>query len=199
MLVRAATSDKAEHSRFPRIRKPRLVDSRFSPPGCRRVERARSRPPRAARSAWRRSSAATARHECFPAQADAARTSAKATFRVLAQGRLRRRCGARFRGGLPAAAELADADPATALRAEGPCCARVRRCRDCPRAVARRRRGDCCSRACKIRALGLHRARPWSTRGRRARYPRHAGLASARCRCQSPCESNPSPLCAQAL
>jgi hypothetical protein len=48
------------------------------------------------------------------------------------QGRSRRRRGARFRGGLPAAAEVADAAPATALRPEGPCCPWVRRCRDCP-------------------------------------------------------------------
>src|SRR5438309_8585073 len=40
------------------------------------------------------------------------------------QGRPRRRRGARFRRGLPAAAEVADAAPATALRPEGPCYAR---------------------------------------------------------------------------
>ena len=39
------------------------------------------------------------------------------------RGRPRRRRGARFRGGLLAAAEVADAAPATALRPEGPCCA----------------------------------------------------------------------------
>ncbi len=52
------------------------------------------------------------------------------------QGRPRRRRGARFRGGLPAAAEVADGAPATALKPEGSCCATVRRCRDCPTAVA---------------------------------------------------------------
>ena len=39
------------------------------------------------------------------------------------RGRPRRRRAARFRGELPAAAEVADAAPATALRPEGPCCA----------------------------------------------------------------------------
>ena len=53
------------------------------------------------------------------------------------RGRPRRRRGARFRGGLLAAAEIADAAPATALRPEGPCCAKVRRCPDCPVAAAR--------------------------------------------------------------
>ena len=41
-----------------------------------------------------------------------------------------------LRGRLPAAAEAADAALATALRPDRPCCARVRRCRDCPTAVA---------------------------------------------------------------
>ena len=66
-------------------------------------------------------------------------TSPMATFRVLAKGRPRRQRGARFRGGLPAAAEVADAAPATAFRPEGACCARGRRCRG-PRAAAWRRR-----------------------------------------------------------
>jgi hypothetical protein len=56
----------------------------------------------------------------------------RATFRVLAEGRPGHRRGARFRGGLLAAAEVADAAPATALRPEGPSCARLRRCPDCP-------------------------------------------------------------------
>ena len=55
------------------------------------------------------------------------------------QGRPRRRRGARFRGGPPA--EVADAAPATALRPERPCCARVRRCRDCPFPAASRQSG----------------------------------------------------------
>jgi hypothetical protein len=48
------------------------------------------------------------------------------------RGRPRRRRDVRFRGGPPAAAEVADAASATALRPEGPCCAKVRRCPDCP-------------------------------------------------------------------
>ena len=56
------------------------------------------------------------------------------------RGRPRRRRGARFRGGLPAAAEVADAAPATAPRPEEPCCAKVRRCPDCPALAARRAR-----------------------------------------------------------
>ena len=39
------------------------------------------------------------------------------------RARRRRRRGARFRGGLLAAAEVADAAPATAPRPDGPCCA----------------------------------------------------------------------------
>ena len=46
------------------------------------------------------------------------------------EGRPRRRRGARSRGGPPAARRVTDAAPATALRPEGPCSARVRRCRD---------------------------------------------------------------------
>jgi len=61
----------------------------------------------------------------------------RATFRVLAEGRPGHRRGARFRDGLLAAAEVADAAPATALRPEGPSCARLRRCPDCPEALAR--------------------------------------------------------------
>jgi len=54
--------------------------------------------------------------------------------------RSQRRRGARFRDGLLDAAEVADAAPATALRPKGPCCARLRRCPDCPVAAVRRRR-----------------------------------------------------------
>jgi hypothetical protein len=56
---------------------------------------------------------------CFPLRTVARPTSATATFRVLAKGDL-------------------DAAPATALRPEGPCCARLRRCRDCPEGAASR-------------------------------------------------------------
>ena len=77
----------------------------------------------------------------------------------------------------PARGEL-DAAAATALRPEGRCCRRVRRCPDCPGAVAfdwsvgvdsvaashehrqsRRRREDCCSPACSRGERGVaHRA-----------------------------------------
>jgi hypothetical protein len=98
------------------------------------------------------------------------------------QGRPRRRRGARFRGRLLAAVELADAALATALGPDGPCCARVRRCRDCPVAEAlvawigvgimaplvhrrqcRRRRRDGRSCACSRRGPGQR----WSQIGRR--------------------------------
>ena len=49
--------------------------------------------------------------------------SAKGDIPRPGRGRPRRRRGARFRGELPAAAEVADAAPATALRPKGPCCA----------------------------------------------------------------------------
>jgi hypothetical protein len=48
-----------------------------------------------------------------------------------------------FRGGLPAAAEIADAAPATAPRPERPCCAKVRRCPDCLTALAGRWSPQC--------------------------------------------------------
>jgi hypothetical protein len=63
--------------------------------------------------------------------------SAKGDVPRPGRGRPRRRRGARFRGGLPAAAEVADAAPATALRPEGPCRAKVRRCPDCPNSAVR--------------------------------------------------------------
>ena len=43
--------------------------------------------------------------------------------------------GAHFRGALPATAEVAHAAPATAPRPERSCCARRRRCSECPEAV----------------------------------------------------------------
>jgi hypothetical protein len=58
--------------------------------------------------------------------------SAKGDVARPGRGRPQRRRGARFRGGLLAAAEVADAAPDTALTPEGPCCARLRRCPDCP-------------------------------------------------------------------
>jgi hypothetical protein len=61
---------------------------------------------------------------------------ASATFRVLAKGDLDADAALAFAVGSPAAAEVADAAPATGIRAEGPCCGRVRRCRDCPREAA---------------------------------------------------------------
>jgi hypothetical protein len=69
------------------------------------------------------------------------RMTASATFRILAQGDLDARRDARFCGGLPAAAEVAHAAPVTALKPEGSCRARLRRCRDCPRGVAAGRGG----------------------------------------------------------
>ena len=54
------------------------------------------------------------------------------------EGRPRRRRGVRFCGGSPAAAESLTTPPATALRPEGPCSARVRCCRDCPQAATGR-------------------------------------------------------------
>jgi hypothetical protein len=62
--------------------------------------------------------------------------TARATFRS-GRGRPRRRRGARFRDRLLAAAEVADAAPATALRPKGRCCERLRRCPDCPKSAAR--------------------------------------------------------------
>ena len=62
--------------------------------------------------------------------------SAKATVRVLADGDPNVDATFASAGGLLAAAEVADAAPATALRPEGPCCAKVRRCPDCPTAAA---------------------------------------------------------------
>ena len=60
------------------------------------------------------------------------RAIAMATFRAR-RGRVGIVAG---RGGLLAAAEVADAAPPTALRPEGPCCATLRRCPDCPGAAA---------------------------------------------------------------
>ncbi len=60
-----------------------------------------------------------------------------ATFRALAKGDLGADAALASAGGLPAAAGVADAAPATVLRAEGQCYARVRRCRDCPVSAAR--------------------------------------------------------------
>ncbi len=110
-----------------------------------RLPRAAGRPPRFLRTAHRRATSLSEAH-LQAAQRDAGHTlgreaegvrqsllfhrasrclrAQKATFRVLAsRGRPRRRRGARFRGELLAAAEVADAAPATALRPEGPCCA----------------------------------------------------------------------------
>jgi hypothetical protein len=64
--------------------------------------------------------------------------SAKGDIPRPGRGRPRRRRGARFRGGLLAAAELADAAPATALTPHGRCCARLPRCPYCPEAIAHR-------------------------------------------------------------
>src|SRR5437763_10396301 len=64
--------------------------------------------------------------------------SAKGDIPRPGRGRPRRLRGARFRGGLLAAAEVADGVPANALTPEGPCCARLRRCPDCPEAAALR-------------------------------------------------------------
>jgi hypothetical protein len=55
-------------------------------------------------------------HEYFGMHTSPKRTAAKATFRVLAKDDDADAASARFRGGLPAA-EVADAAPATALRA----------------------------------------------------------------------------------
>ena len=57
--------------------------------------------------------------------------SALATFRVLAKGDLDADAALASAVGRPRR-RVADAAPATALRPEGPCSARVRRCRDCP-------------------------------------------------------------------
>jgi hypothetical protein len=57
--------------------------------------------------------------------------SAKGDIPRPGRGRPWRRRGARFRGGLHAA-EVADAAPTTALRPDGPRCARLRCCPDCP-------------------------------------------------------------------
>ena len=83
----------------------------------------------------------------------------------------RRRRGARFRGGLLAAAEVADAAPATALRPWGPCCARLRRCPDCPIPAVRPPAGAlllCCLQdSIAWLAPGASRS-PWRARGRLA-------------------------------
>jgi hypothetical protein len=63
--------------------------------------------------------------ESFRSGTSRRRSSALATFRVLAEGDLDADAALAFAVGSPAAAEVADAAPATALRAEGPCCARV--------------------------------------------------------------------------
>jgi hypothetical protein len=57
--------------------------------------------------------------------------SARSAFRVLAAGDRDVDAALAFRRGLLAAAEVADAAPATALTPEGPSCARLRRCPDC--------------------------------------------------------------------
>ena len=102
------------------------------------------------------------------------------------EGRPRRRRGVRFCGGSPAAAESLTTPPATALRPEGPCSARVRCCRDCPAAAAgggagrvaivpasigkRQRRGGpaspglgaaCCSRPRSLPTLPSRQRRRW--------------------------------------
>ena len=61
----------------------------------------------------------------------------KGTFRVLAESDPDVDAALASAGGLLAAAEVADAAPATALSPEGPCCAKVRRCPDCPTAQLR--------------------------------------------------------------
>ena len=102
------------------------------------------------------------------------------------RGRPRRRRDVRFRGGLPAAAEVADAAPATPLRPEGPCCAKVRRCPDCPIGVARPRWRrlllSCLQFPLARLAVGApagHGAMGW----RRARYAHVARLSGTRARC----------------
>jgi hypothetical protein len=74
---------------------------------------------------------------CFRDATSPDRMTPSATSPHPGQGRPGRLRGARFRRGLLAPAEVADAAPATALRPEEPCCAKARRCPDCPRAATR--------------------------------------------------------------
>ena len=109
-----------------------------------RLPRTAGRPPRFLRTGHRRATSLNEAH-LQPARRDAGHTlgreaegvlqtllfhrasrgpaSAKGDIPRPGRGRPRPRRGARFRGELPAAAEVADAAPATALRPEGPCCA----------------------------------------------------------------------------
>ena len=123
-----------------------------------RLPRAAGRPPRFLRTGHRR---ATSRSEAHlqHAQRDAGHALGReaegvlqsllfrrasrglraqsATFRVLVEGDSDVDATFASAVGCSPGAEVADAAPATALRPEGPCCAKVRRCPDCPKSTVR--------------------------------------------------------------
>ena len=143
-----------------------------------RLPRIAGRPPRFLRTGHRRAISLSEAH-LQPARRDAGHTlgreaegirqslwfhrasrglrAQRATFRVLAEGDPDVDATLASAVGCPPPPRSLTPPPATALRPDGPCCAKVRRCTDCPIAVTRR----ACSGPHITAASRVEQSRPW--------------------------------------